>query len=83
MHCMGGWEGPGVFTDMVANRKISTSIGNQILILQLCSSQPAHYNQWGTPLKFLHMHAKIQQADEDKNTICGTVVLQGAAEIVN
>jgi len=29
------------------------------------------------------MHAKIQQADEDKNTICGTVVLQGAAEIVN
>jgi len=45
MHCMGGWVGPGVFTGMVANRKISTSIGNQILILQLRSSKPAHYNQ--------------------------------------
>jgi len=67
----------------MANRKISTSNGNQILILQLCSSQPAHYVQWGTPLKFLHMHAKIQHADEDKNVICVVVVLQGAAEIVN
>jgi hypothetical protein len=29
------------------------------------------------------MHAKIQQADEDKNVICVAVVLQGVAEIVN
>jgi hypothetical protein len=83
MHCMGGWVGPGVFMDTMVNWKISISIRNQILILQLCSSQPAHYNQWFTPLKFLHMHDKIEHGDGDKNMICVAVVLQGAAEIVN
>ena len=76
---MGDWVGPGVCTDMVVNRKTSTSIGNQNLILQFSSSQPAHYNQWGTTLKFLHMHAKIQHVDEDKSVISVAVVLQSVA----